>query len=144
MTFALAVEIALTVLLAATLAYCAVLERRLAQLRKGQDGFKQTIAELNAAITTAGASMRMLQSTASGAAETLNERMTRARGLIDELSLLATSGERVAERIERGASVTSERARMAAPPVLANRLDALRPARTERAAERPQAAGHVR
>ena len=47
MTFSLIVEIVLTLLLAATLVYCAILERRLAALRKGQDGFRETIVELN-------------------------------------------------------------------------------------------------
>ena len=125
MSFALFVELVLVVLLAATLGYCAVLERRLAQLRKGQDGFKDTIAELNAAIASASVSMRQLKSTATGAVETLEDRLTRARSLSDELSLLTTSGERIAQRIEKGATGGKP---MAAPAVLANRLDALRPA----------------
>jgi ABC-type transporter Mla subunit MlaD len=131
MTFSLIVEIALTVLLAATLVYCAILERRLSALRKNQDGFKETITELNEAITTAGASMRMLKSSVAGAAETLDDRLKRARGLSDELALLTNSGERIAQRIERGAGApVSDRPRPAGatPSVLANRLDALRPA----------------
>src|SRR5208282_4592625 len=118
MNLALTVEIALTVLLAATLVYCAILERRLAALRKGQDGFKETIAQLDASIASAGTSMRMLKSAATGAAETLDERLARARNLIDELSLLAISGERIAERIERSATVQMERAR---PPITGGR-----------------------
>lgn len=102
MNISLIVEIALTVLLAATLVYCAILERKLSALRKGQDGLKSTIGELNDAIVSAGASMRMLKTAAAGAAETLDERMGRARAIIDELSLLTASGERIAERIERG------------------------------------------
>ncbi|HTW34250.1 MAG TPA: DUF6468 domain-containing protein [Rhizomicrobium sp.] len=127
MTFSLIVEIALTLLLAATLVYCAILERRLSALRKNQDGFKETITELNQAIAAAGASMRMLKGAASGAAEALDERLTRARNLSDELALLTNSGERIAQRIERGAA-PQQGARTATPPVLANRLDALRPA----------------
>ena len=102
MNISLIVEIALTVLLAATVVYCAVLERKLSALRKGQDGLKETIGELNGAIVSAGASMRMLKVAASSAAENLDERMSRARGIIDELSLLTASGERIADRIERG------------------------------------------
>ncbi|HUO93322.1 MAG TPA: DUF6468 domain-containing protein [Rhizomicrobium sp.] len=129
MNFSLIVEIVLTVLLAATLVYCAILERRLSALRKNQDGFKDTIAELNQAIATASASMRMLKSSAAGAAETLDDRLSRARSLSDELALLTNSGERIAQRIERGAP-TSDRPRSAAstPSVLASRLDALKPA----------------
>ena len=42
-------------LLAATLCYCIVLERRLAAVRKGQEGLSRTIGELNMAIAGAGA-----------------------------------------------------------------------------------------
>ena len=124
MHFSLLIEIALTLLLAATLVYCAILERRLSALRKNQDGFKDTINELNQAIATAGASMRLLKSAVSGAAETLDERLSRARNLSDELALLTNSGDRIAQRIERGAASPQG----ARPNVLANRLDALKPA----------------
>ena len=53
------VEIALEVLLAATLCYCIVLERRLAAVRKGQEGLKTHIGELNMAIAGAGASLAL-------------------------------------------------------------------------------------
>jgi Domain of unknown function (DUF6468) len=102
MSLSLIVDIALSVLLAATLVYCAILERKLSSLRKGQDGLKNTIADLNGAIVSAGASMRMLKAAAGTAAENLDGRIARGRSLADELSLLVGSGERIAERIERG------------------------------------------
>lgn len=150
MTVTLTVEIVLSVLLAATLVYCALLERRLAALRKGQDGFRETIAELNVAIGSAGASMRLLKSVAAGAAETLDERLTRARALSDELSLLTASGERIATRIERGAQ--PERAATISPPsrgratpaVLANRLEQLKPQILRPDTAKSSATGNVR
>ncbi len=154
MNLTLIVEIALSVLLVATLVYCALLERRLAALRKGQDGFRQTIGELNTAIGSAGASMRLLKTAAAGAAETLDERLARARALIDDLSLLTTSGERIAIRIENGAAAQPDRAAVSAPvsaagrrttpTVLANRLDALKPQILRADAARATATGHVR
>ena len=75
LNISLLVEIGLSVLLLATIVYCAVLERKLSALRKGQDGLKDTIARLNESIVAAGSSMRMLISTAAGAAEALDERM---------------------------------------------------------------------
>jgi phage shock protein A len=93
------VELTLIALLAATLIYCALLERKLSALRKGQDGLKQTIMELNTAIISAGASMRALKAAAGEAAETLDGRIANARSLSDELSLITSSGERIAERI---------------------------------------------
>ena len=119
MNTALIVEIALIALLAITLVYCIVLERKLSALRKGQDGLKQTIGELNGAIVSAGASMRTLKSAAAGAAEALDTRLESARAMIDELSLMTASGERIAERIAGGSPAKL-------PASLLKRLDALK------------------
>ena len=124
LSLSLIVEIALSALLAATLVYCIVLERKLSALRKGQDGLKQTIGELNTAIVGAGTSMRLLKSAAASASDTLDERLTRARALLDELSLLTSSGERIADRIDRGA--TASVANGIHPAALTNRLGALK------------------
>lgn len=97
-------ELGLEVLLALTLGYCVVLERRLASVRKGQDGLKRHIGELNMAIAGAGASLRALKSAAGEAAQTLDERLKRARLHIDELSVLTASGERIAQRMESAAA----------------------------------------
>ena len=102
MTFYL--ELALEVLLAFTLGYCVILERRLAAVRKGQEGLKRHIGELNMAIAGAGASLRALKSAAGEAAQTLDERLKRARLHIDELSVLTVSGERIAQRMEGAAA----------------------------------------
>ena len=97
-------ELGLEILLAFTLVYCVILERRLAAVRKGQEGLKQTVGELNMAIAGAGASLRALKSAAGEAAHTLDERLKRARLHIDELSVLTISGERIAQRMEGAAA----------------------------------------
>ena len=132
MTTGFIVELVLTLLLAVTLVYCILLERRLAAVRLGQDALKSTIGELNSAITNAGASLRALKAAASGAADTLDERLARARTTIDELSLLTASGERIAERFDRAA--TQQAASRPNSPNLPSgsvmgRLDALRAVR---------------
>ncbi len=86
------VELGLQVLLAFTLCYCVILERRLAAVRKGQEGLSRTIGELNMAISGAGASLRALKAAAGEAAQTLDERLKRARLHIDELSVLTAVG----------------------------------------------------
>jgi hypothetical protein len=101
LTIGLVVELALCGLLAVTLIYCMVLERRLAAVRKGQEGLTSTIGELNTAIVSAGASLRALKAAANDAAETLDPRLARAQTIINELSLLTASGERIAERFDR-------------------------------------------
>jgi hypothetical protein len=110
MTLTFIAELLLEVLLAATLCYCIVLERRLAAVRKGQEGLKTHIGELNMAIAGAGASLRALKAAAGEAAQTLDERLKRARLHIDELSVLTASGERIAQRME-GAAATPRVAR---------------------------------
>ena len=132
MTLTFYVEIALEMLLAATLCYCIVLERRLAAVRKGQEGLSRTIGELNMAISGAGASLRALKAAAGEAAQTLDERLKRARLHIDELSVLAGSAERIADRIERGVSSAPRSVPLADIPLpsssIMNRLGAARTA----------------
>ena len=101
MNLAMGLELALCVLLAATLVYCIILQRRLTAVRKGQEGLKKLIGDLNGAIAGAGATLRALKAAAATSAETLDERIKRARALADELALLASSGERIAERFDR-------------------------------------------
>ena len=132
MTLTFYVEIALEVLLAATLCYCIVLERRLAAVRKGQEGLSRTIGELNMAISGAGASLRALKSAAGEAAATLDERLKRARLHIDELTVLAGSAERIADRIERGVSAAPRSVPLADIPLpstsIMSRLESARAA----------------
>jgi len=100
----LGVELALSLLLAATLVYCSVLERRLKAVREGQEHLKSTIGDLNASLARAGASLRALETAAATVGETLDRKTATARATIDELSVLNTSGERIAERMERSVS----------------------------------------
>jgi ABC-type transporter Mla subunit MlaD len=127
MTIATALELTLTTLLAATLVYCILLERRLAAVRKGQDGLKRMIGELNGAIAGAGASLRALKSAAAGAAETLDERLKRARAVADELSVLSSSGERIAQRFDR--AVPTKPLQPLPSGSVMHRLDALKAVR---------------
>jgi Domain of unknown function (DUF6468) len=135
MTLTFIVEVSLELLLAVTLCYCIVLERRLAAVRKGQEGLSRTIGELNMAIAGAGASLRALKSAAGEAAQTLDERLKRARLHIDELSVLTASGERIAHRIESAASPRGRIERGTESPLadmvlpsnsVMNRLDSVR------------------
>lgn len=104
MTLTFVAELILEVMLAATLGYCIVLERRLAAVRKGQEGLGRLVGELNMAIAGAGASLRALKAAAGESAATLDERLKRARLHIDELSVLTASGERIAQRMETAAA----------------------------------------
>lgn len=143
MSISLYIEILLCILLVATLAFCLVLERKLSAMRKGQDGLKVLIAELNGAIGAAGTSMRLLKSAASGAVEELDEKVTRARAAIDELSVLTTSGDRIAMRIERSLEPQGI-LRSPVLPAAAERLAGIAPRIMRTKAPLEQAVGGVR
>ena len=96
----LILEITLALLLAATLLCCVRLEARLKNLRNDQETLAGTVRALNGAITAAQASLTGLRVAAREADENLGRRVTSARGIADELSLLTSSGERIAARIE--------------------------------------------
>jgi hypothetical protein len=96
----LVLEAVLALLLAATVLYCAQLERRLKGLRQDQAALAGTITALNAAILRAQGSLTALREAAAEAGDTLGKGVTRARALADELSLLTAAGERIASRME--------------------------------------------
>lgn len=100
--FSISMDALLAILLAATVGYCAVLERRLRHLRSDQQGLMKTIRDLNLAIATAQNSLRALHGAADEAEQKLSRHVTQGRALADELSLLASAGERIATRIENG------------------------------------------
>ena len=135
LTFAL--EIGLCILLAATLVYCVVLERRLMAVRQGQQDLKNTIGDLNASIETAALSLRALQSAAGSVGEVLDRKVAGARAAIDELSLVAASSERIAQRMENSIDSSSAKPRVLVRTAngqlpsgsVMGRLDALRAAR---------------
>ena len=79
--------------------------------------------------------LRALKAAAGEAAQTLDERLKRARLHIDELSVLTASGERIADRIERGVATAPPSAPLADIPLpsasIMNRLDAMREPRND-------------
>jgi len=131
MNLAFTLELTLTCLLALTLVYCIVLERRLASVRKGQQSLGATIRQLNTSIENAGAALQALKAACGNAAETLDERIKSARGMADELSLLTSSGERIAERFDRAVSAKPAQPAAAHLPSgsVMHRLDALKAVR---------------
>ena len=96
----LIVEVTLALLLGATLMCCLRLEGRLKNLRKDQDSLVGTVRSLNGAITAAQSSLAGLRAAAREADENLGRRVATARGVADELALLTSSGQRIAERFE--------------------------------------------
>ena len=124
-TFSMILEWTLAALLLATLFCCASLERRLRLLRKDQESLNDTVRALNAGIAAAQASLGGLRSAAKDADEHLGRKLTAARALADELSLLSAAGERIASRIE-SAHDREPRATRTAEPAYGEALRAVR------------------
>ena len=80
------------------------------------------------AIAGAGASLRALKGAAGEAAQTLDERLKRARLHIDELSVLTASGERIAGRMENAAASRGRGEITLPSSSIMGRLDAARTA----------------
>lgn len=99
MDISLILESLLATLLGATLVYCVILERRLRNLRTDQNGLIAALSTLNRAIAGAEHSVAALKSAAAEASEELSTKLSPARALVDELSLLTASGERIADKI---------------------------------------------
>jgi Domain of unknown function (DUF6468) len=94
------IELALTVLLAATLVCCFSLDRRIKRLRTDQQSLDGTVHALNAAVIGASASVAKLRAAAAEADKTLGGKVSSARALVDELQLLTAACERIATRME--------------------------------------------
>ena len=91
-------------LLAVTVGYCFVLNRRLSTLRNGQDGLLEVVRTLNMATEQARASVRELHDTGETTGERLSEKVARAQVIADELSLIVESGNNLADRLTTGAT----------------------------------------
>jgi len=123
----LIVEITLGVLLAATLFCCMRLETRLRHLRDDQTTLSSTVRALNGAIGAAQASLAGLRTAATEADETLGRKVKSARGLADELSLLTSAGERIANRMETARATPAEaQTQSRAMPVFSEKFRAAR------------------
>lgn len=114
LTLSFVLEALLCLLLAVTLIYCVVLERRLSNVQKGQQLLGRTVRDLNVAIRNAGETLSELKTASGEALGELNRRVKTARALADELSVITASGERIAERMDMAVSARHESP--AAPP----------------------------
>ena len=89
-------------LLAATIVYCFLLHRRLAALRDAQADMAELITQFNAAADRAKSGVDVLKQATTVAGRDLEAELRKVRAMTDELATMAESGERLAERLERG------------------------------------------
>lgn len=99
MNLSILADLLVAALLAATIGYCVVLNRRLGALRGAQGEMKTMIAEFDRAIGSANASIANLRQAGEAAGKDLEERVASARTLVDELNFLTDSGNKLADRL---------------------------------------------
>lgn len=105
----------LAVLLAATVVYCFVLNRRLSRLRNAQGEMAELVRSFHQATENARASVGELKVAASAVGADLQKRIEAGRNMLDELEVVVHSGGKVAERIEQGVDRSKAGASPAAP-----------------------------
>ena len=96
MTFSLALELVVAVLLVVTIAYAVVLNRRLGALRSDKSELENVAASFGEATLRAGESITKLKTTADG----LQERIEKAQSLRDDLVFLIERSGQAADRLE--------------------------------------------
>ena len=87
-------------LLAVTLIYCVILNRRLSVMRHAQSDLRGLVAEFNHATEKAKSGVMELKKSSGEAGKALQLEMKQARGLADELRFIAESADRVAQRLD--------------------------------------------
>lgn len=131
MTLLVSLDILVAVLLAATIGFCLVLNRRLAALRRNESELKQVLTQFNQAAERAESGIAKLKEVGDQTAATLRERIGEAKALRDDLAFVAERSDRIATDL--GRKLTTSRPLRAEPPPRAPRVQ---PARTISSAER--------
>ncbi len=89
----IAIESLVAVLLAVTIGYCVLVNRKLVQLRSDQSELKAIVRDLHAATGQAERAIAGLHKSAHTAAESLGEQISRVRHLDGQLSTHISKGE---------------------------------------------------
>ena len=95
------IELAVVVLLAFTVTYCIILDRRLQRLRSDEKAMRQTVVDLGLATERAERAIDGLRQTLSEGDRTLGERLRAAESASADLGETIKSGDDVLNRINR-------------------------------------------
>jgi len=117
-------ELLVVALLVATIAYCAILNRRLARLRGDQAEFLRLLATFDQATSRAEAGVAALRAVSTESAKTLDERLDRSQALADDLAFLIERGARLAEKLEGGGRPAKSQPETASPPEVEAKIGA--------------------
>jgi hypothetical protein len=99
MNFGLMIETLVAILLAITIGYCVLLNRRLKHLKADEQSLKATISELITATEIAERAVAGLKTTVHDADATLGERLRSAERFSADLAMQITAGRNVVDRL---------------------------------------------
>ena len=100
MNFSFLLDVLISILLATTIVWCVLLNRRLRGLRRNQGELATLIAELNLAASRAEAGISARKDNASEAGASLQASIDHAERLNDNLAYLSERGARLVERLD--------------------------------------------
>ena len=96
------------VLLVATIAYAALLNRRFGTLREGKEELREIVNSFDAAMTRIETGLGKLKQVGNPTSGELKELVAEARALRDELSFLLDRGGALASRLENSTKARSK------------------------------------
>ncbi len=97
-------DFVLIVLLVCTLIFCYRLNRRLEVIRDTDQELKKLLSAFGIATENAKNSVHDLKTLSESHGRVLEEKVSKAQRLADELSIMTEAGSRLADRLERGFS----------------------------------------
>lgn len=106
-------DIIILVALAATMWRATQLSKQFERMQADRKAFEQLIGALNLAASRAEAAIRAIKDMAIESGNTLQDKVTRARGISEELEIMVQAGDNLAERLQS----LAEKSRKAAGPV---------------------------
>ncbi len=136
MEFSLILDALIALLLVATIAYAAVLNRKLGVLRDAKSEMEALIVSFSESTERAGSGVESLKQEAGRSGKALQNKVETARGLVDDLGFLIETGTRLAERLDGGVGAARAKpaAGLEAERAPAPRAPAARPAAATAAA----------
>jgi glutamine synthetase type III len=116
MDYKLVLDLIIAVLLAATIAYAAVLNSKLNQLRKNRDDLAKLVSAFNDATARAEAGIPKLKRASEEASSTLIDRVEKAQSLRDDLAFMIERADAMANRLEGSVRMARGEAKPAPAP----------------------------
>jgi hypothetical protein len=113
--FALIIEILVAILLALTIGYCILLNKRLTRLKSDEQALKATISELITATEIAERAIAGLKLTVRDCDQNLGERLRTAERFSADMERQLMAGEEVLHRLARIVSASRPEAAAAEP-----------------------------